>query len=123
MNNEVNEIVYVTSRTGKKLPKMQIIRANHLHAKKENWKEILCKQQEEGGNKNIVAVGDHTKCPQCTRIGRVVWVSQDGKTAGIQCSAAHHQLNRPNSRIGSNVRPPSKPSRHMVFLMEIKKEE
>jgi hypothetical protein len=102
---------------------MQIIRANHLYAKKEDWKEILCKQQEEGGNKNIVAVGDHTKCPQCNRIGRVVWVSQDGTTAGIQCSAAHHQLDRPDSRLGSNARPRSKSSRNMVFLMEIRKEE
>jgi hypothetical protein len=99
---------------------MQIIRANHLHVKKENWKETLRRQQEEGGNKNIVTLGDHTKCPQCDRIGRVVWISQDGKTAGIQCSASHRQMNRPDSRLGSNARPQSKTSKNMVFLMEIK---
>jgi hypothetical protein len=102
---------------------MQIIRANHLHAKKKNWKEILCRQQEEGGNKNIVNVGDHAKCPQCTRIGRVVWLSQDGQTAGIQCPATHRQMNRPDSRLGSNARPQSKPSKNMVFLMAIKREK
>jgi hypothetical protein len=32
-------------------------------------------------------------------------------------------MNRPDSRLGSNARPQSKPSRNMVFLMEIKREE
>ena len=98
---------------------MQIIRANHLHVKKEKWKETLRRQQEEGGNKKIVIIGDHAKCPQCDRMGHVVWVSQDGKTAGIKCSATHSQMNRPNSRLGSNDRPQSKSSKNMVFLMDI----
>jgi hypothetical protein len=34
-NQEVNGIVYFTSGFSKKLQKMQIIRANHLHVKKE----------------------------------------------------------------------------------------
>jgi hypothetical protein len=102
---------------------MQIIRANNLHVKKENWKETLHRQQEEGGNKNIVTVGDHAKCPQCNRIGHVVWVSQDGQTAGIQCSAAHSQMSRSDSRLGSNARPQSKTSKHMVFLMAMKSEK
>jgi hypothetical protein len=99
---------------------MQNIRANQLHFKKETSKEIVCGQQEEGGSKNIVNLGDHTKCPQCDRIGRVVWISQDKKTAGIQCPATHHQMNRPNSRLGSNARPQSKANKNTVFLVEIK---
>jgi hypothetical protein len=99
---------------------MQIIRANHLHVKKESWKEILCRQQEEGGNTNIVNVGDHAKCPECKRMGHVVWVSKDGKTAGIQCSASHRQMSRPGSKLGSTARPQSKTDRNMVFLLEIK---
>jgi hypothetical protein len=99
---------------------MQIIRANHLHVEKESWKEILCRQQKEGGNKNIINVGDHADCPECHRIGRVVWVSKDGKTEGIQCPASHRLTNRPNSRFGAVARPRSKTSRNMVFITEIK---
>jgi hypothetical protein len=99
---------------------MQIIRANHLHVKKESWKEILCRQQEEGGNKNIVHVGDHAECPECYRMGHVVWVSKDGKTAGIQCPANHRLTSRPASRFGTVERPQSKTSRNMVFITEIR---
>jgi len=56
-------------------------------------------------------------------MGRIVWVSQDGKTAGIQCSASHRQMSRPGSKLGSNARPQSKADKNMVFLMEIKREE
>jgi hypothetical protein len=99
---------------------MQIIRANHLHVKKESWKEILCRQQKEGGNKNIVKIGDHAECPECKRIGHVVWVSKDGKTAGIQCPASHRQTSRPASRLGTLKRPQSKTSKNMVFITENK---
>ena len=101
---------------------MQIIRANNLHVKKEVWKESVRGHQEEGGKQSIVNVGDHTKCPQCDRIGRVVWISQDKKTAGIQCPAVHRQMSRAESRLGSNARPQSKANRNMVFLVEIKRE-
>jgi hypothetical protein len=99
---------------------MQIVRVNHLHVEKESWKEILCRQQEEGGNQNIVNVGDHVKCPKCSRIGRVVWVSKDGETVGIQCPASHRLTSRPASRFGTVARPQSKTSRNMVFITEIK---
>jgi len=99
---------------------MQIICANHLHVKKENWKEILCRQQEEGGNENIAKIGDYAKCPECSRIGRVVWISKDGVSAGIQCPASHRLTSRPASRFGTIARPRSKNSRNMVFIMEIK---
>jgi ribosomal protein L44E len=68
----------------------------------------------------MVNIGDHIKCPECSRMARVVWVSKDGKTAGIQCPATHRQLSRPNSKLGSTARPRSKTDRNMVFLMEVK---
>jgi hypothetical protein len=98
---------------------MQIVHTNQLHAAKEIRKENLHRQQEERGNKNIL-IGDQTKCPQCSKIGRVVWVSQNKKTAGIQCSASHSMTNRPDSKFGSTARPQSKTDRNMIFLMEIK---
>jgi hypothetical protein len=97
---------------------MQIIRANHLPVKKESWKENLCRHQEEGGSKNITSVGDRAKCPECKRMGYIVWVSKDGKTEGIQCPASHRQRNRPDSRFGTLNRPQSKNSRNMVFITE-----
>jgi hypothetical protein len=68
----------------------------------------------------MVKVGDREKCPECNRIGRVVWVSKDGKREGIQCPASHHQAIRPNSRFGSLARPRSKSSKNMVFITDVK---
>ena len=42
----------------------------------------------------MVNVGDQMKCPECETIGRVVWVSQDKKTMGVQCHASHQELSR-----------------------------
>jgi hypothetical protein len=67
----------------------------------------------------MVNVGDHVKCPECNRIGRIVWVSKDGGTAGIQCPASHRQTERPDSRLGTVKRHQSKTSRNMVFITEI----
>jgi hypothetical protein len=53
-------------------------------------------------------------------MGRIVWISQDGKTAGFQCPASHHLMNRPDSKFGSAARPKSKTDKNMVFLMETK---
>ena len=68
----------------------------------------------------MVAVGDHAKCPECNRIGRVVWVSKDGKKEGIRCPASHCQASRPDSMFGSTARPRTKSSRNMVFITEIR---
>ena len=65
-------------------------------------------------------IGDHSKCPQCGRVGRVVWISQDGKRAGIQCPASHSQMSRGNSKFGSAARPQTRPGKNMVFLVKIK---
>ena len=68
----------------------------------------------------MIKVGDLAKCPECNRMGRVVWVSKDGATAGIQCPANHCQTSRPASKFGTVARPRSKNSRNMVFITEIK---
>jgi hypothetical protein len=120
---EENEIVHVEGRPSQKLQKMQVISANHLHPKKEIRKEDFCKQQEEGGDKNIIKVGDQTECPECKRSSRIVWVSKDGKTAGIRCPASHSLTNRPESRLGSVTRPQPKTSRNMVFITKIEQAE
>ena len=99
---------------------MQIIRANHLHIEEEVPEEILCGHQTEGGNKSIVNVGDRAMCPECNRMGHVVWVSKDGKTAGIQCSSSHRLTSRPDSRQGTVERPQPKTCKNMVFLTESK---
>lgn len=91
-----------------------------MYVEKEIWEEIVCGQQEEGGNKNIITVGDYAECPECKRMGHVVWVSKDGKTAGVRCPASHRLTNRPDSGFGTVERPQSKTSRNMVFMTEIK---
>lgn len=67
----------------------------------------------------MVKIGDYIRCPQCNTIGRVVWVSQDEKRAGIRCPGHHSQLSRGLSKFGSTARPQTKSQKNMVFLMEI----
>ena len=67
----------------------------------------------------MVNISDQIKCPKCSRMSRVVWVSKDKKTAGIQCPASHSQMSRPSSLMGSKARPQSKAGRNMVFLVGI----
>jgi len=69
--------------------------------------------------RTYIKIGDPAKCPQCSRIGRVVWISQDGKRAGIQCPAYHSQLRRSDSKFGSTMRSKTRPGKNMVFLVEI----
>ena len=64
----------------------------------------------------MVIVGNHAQCPQCTRMGRVVWVSPNGDTIGIQCSASHSLDIYPNSY--GFKRPPSKMNKNSVFLVK-----
>jgi len=67
----------------------------------------------------MLKIGDNVRCPQCYEIGRVVWVSQDGKRAGIRCPGRHSQMSRGLSKLGSAARPQTKREKNMVFLMEI----
>lgn len=66
-----------------------------------------------------INLGDPAKCPQCGRIGRVVYISHDGKVVGIQCPQSHTQISRGASRLGSTSRPQTKPDKNMVFLTEV----
>ena len=67
----------------------------------------------------MVKIGDNVRWPQCNEIGRVVWVSQDGKRAGIRCPRHHSQMSRGYSKFGSTARPQTKTQKNMVFLMDI----
>jgi hypothetical protein len=99
---------------------MQIIHPHQLYTTKENNQETVHQQQEENrGNQSIIKLGDESKCPQCDRTGRVVWISQDRKTAGIQCPASHQLANRPDSKFGSAHRSQSKSNKKLIFLTEI----
>ncbi|TRO52022.1 hypothetical protein E2P63_04220 [Candidatus Bathyarchaeota archaeon] len=60
------------------------------------------------GEQIIFNTGDHMKCPQCDIIWRIVWISEDRKTARVQCPATHYQMNQHYSRLGSNARPQSR---------------
>lgn len=48
----------------------------------------------------------------------MVWISQDGKGAGIRCVGHHSQLSRGPSQFGSSARPQTKSQVNMVFLIE-----
>lgn len=64
----------------------------------------------------MVSIGNSAQCPQCTSMGRVVWVSQNGKIVGIQCSKSHRIANLPDSY--GFARAPSKASKNSVFLVK-----
>jgi hypothetical protein len=34
-------------------------------------------------------VGDSHSCPECRGKGKVVWISEDGKTIAVKCSRTH----------------------------------
>ncbi|HII85218.1 TPA: hypothetical protein HA273_01255 [Candidatus Bathyarchaeota archaeon] len=65
-------------------------------------------------------IGDQAECPQCKRSSRVVWISKDGKTAGIQCPASHSLADYPDSKLGQFTRTSTKTSKRMVFITETK---
>ncbi len=63
----------------------------------------------------MVKIGDSVQCPQCKRMGRVVWISKNGTVIGVQCSASHCIENTPDSHGFS--RPQSKSNKNSVFLV------
>jgi hypothetical protein len=67
----------------------------------------------------MVNVGDQMKCPECETMGRVVWVSQDKKTMGVQCHASHQELSRRGSKFGATMVPSTKTKKNIVFLTKI----
>jgi len=64
----------------------------------------------------MVNTGDYAKCPQCTRMGRVVWVSQNGESIGIQCHSSHSLVSYPDAF--GFTRAPSKAHKNSVFLVK-----
>ncbi|HEX9262549.1 MAG TPA: hypothetical protein VF893_08490 [Candidatus Bathyarchaeia archaeon] len=91
-----------------------------MHDEKENKQENFRNQQEEGGSKSIANIGDHAECPECSRMGHVVWVSKDGKSAGIRCRGSHSVTNHPQSRFGPVEHARPRTSKNVVFITEIK---
>jgi len=65
----------------------------------------------------MVNVGDQMKCPECETIGRVIWISQDKKTMGVQCHASHREASRPESKFDGTVFSSTKTKKNVVFLM------
>lgn len=64
----------------------------------------------------MVIIGDYAKCPQCARLGRIVWVSPNGDTVGIRCSASH-QLKSHTDSYGF-ARKATKANKNSVFLVK-----
>jgi len=64
----------------------------------------------------IAQIGDYAQCPECTRLGRIVWVSQNKQVVGIQCSASHIPESRPDQYGFS--RKAAKANKNSVFLVE-----
>ena len=65
----------------------------------------------------MVIIGDYANCPQCARLGRIVWVSPNGDTVGIRCSASH-QLSGYTDSYGF-TRKASKANKNSVFLVSL----
>ena len=61
-------------------------------------------------------VGDQFRCPRCGGEARVVWVSQDEKTAAIRCIGYH-------SHDDYKAKPKKKTVKGMTFLIEAPKNE
>ncbi len=89
-------------------------------SQKENKNEGSLKEQAAKQVQPFVKVGDRIKCPECDSIGRVVWVSQDKKTMGVQCPASHRGMNKVWSEYGGETLVPStKARKNVVFLTAI----
>jgi hypothetical protein len=65
----------------------------------------------------MVNIGDHSPCPQCNKMGHVVWISKKGNVFGVQCSASHAIERLPDSQ-GFYHRQ-SKANKNCVFLVRI----
>ena len=63
-----------------------------------------------------VCVGDARKCPECENTGRVVWISGNKKTMGVQCRASHRDVRRADTKFGATTVTSSKSRKNVVFL-------
>ena len=74
--------------------------------------------------KEEIGEGEYVKCPRCGGQARVVWVSQDGKTAAIKCVGYHsHNQIGPSAKVSSYYKTKTKSVKGMVFLIEATKNE
>ena len=64
----------------------------------------------------MVNIGDLRKCPECSTIGSVVWVSQDKKTMGVQCRMSHREAPRTVSVYGATAVRSTKTRKNVVFI-------
>jgi hypothetical protein len=64
----------------------------------------------------MVQIGDTAHCPECTRLGRIVWISQNKQVIGIRCSASHSIESKPDSYGFS--RKTAKANKNSVFLVD-----
>jgi len=65
----------------------------------------------------MTKIGHRVRCPKCGRESRVVWVSQDGKLAGLKCTGYHSQISPPPTKFSKDIQPQTK--KGMVFLIEV----
>lgn len=89
--------------------------------------EVLVQKENEPKNSRIeqvvkrviqpiVNVGDQRVCPECKTMGRVVWVSLDKKTMGVQCRRSHGEMKNPITKYGATIVPSTKTRKNCVFL-------
>ncbi len=64
-------------------------------------------------------IDDRVRCPKCGRESHIVWISQDGRIAGIKCTGYHTQISPPPTKFTKNVK--TKTKKGMVFLIEMGK--
>jgi hypothetical protein len=76
-------------------------------------------QAAKMGIQLAITVGDQMKCPECETMGRVVWLSQDKKTMGIQCPASHGETKKPKSHYGATQVLSTKTRKNVVFLTAV----
>lgn len=64
--------------------------------------------------------GEYVKCPKCGGKARIVWISQDGKTAAIKCMGYHSHIQiGPPTKVSSYYKTKTKTVKGMVFLIEV----
>jgi len=67
----------------------------------------------------MTKIGDRDRCPKCGKKSEVVWVSKDGKLAGLKCTGYHGQISPPPTKFSKNIK--TKTKKGMVFIIETRK--
>lgn len=64
----------------------------------------------------MVKIGDYAQCPECTRMGHIVWISKSEQVIGIKCSASHCMSSYSDSQGFKHSS--SKSNKNSVFLVK-----